>query len=198
MGALRRLDARVSGRVDWRREQAADGSLSAQLRLRDAAVRLDELSLRGPLELNLALTSSTVEGPTGRFELDAGQAEVDYGGVARKAPGIPATLSGRIVDRRVEMARLHVEGFEATLSPGAGFSPFGRNAPQPFFLVRWAGGAGGPAEEQLAPIRRPNNRGDLLRRRHSEQLPHLPACGRHDQQNVRVENAARAVLRLVL
>ncbi len=127
LGALRRLDARVSGRLDWRREQATGGSLSAQLRLRDAAVRLEELSLRGPLELSLDLRSSTVAGPTGRFELDAGQAEVDYGGFARKAPGIPATLSGRIVDRRVEMARLHVEGFEATLPPGAGFSHFGRS-----------------------------------------------------------------------
>lgn len=86
----------VSGKVTARGPVASPTSLRVELSLPDASVKLDEIAMQGPLTL-VADLEGDLQTPNGRFELDATDAELRYGGAFDKQPGKPATVTGRIV-----------------------------------------------------------------------------------------------------
>jgi hypothetical protein len=94
--------ARVAGTVSGTLELAGPAPrpsrLSAHLVLRDGDVRLDQVSLRGPLRLEAELSRGSAS-PEGRFDVDATDAELVVGGAFRKPPGTSATVRGRLVGR---------------------------------------------------------------------------------------------------
>ena len=86
----------VSGTVKASGPAASLTSLRAELAFPDARVTMDEITLAGPLTV-VADMEGDLATPNGRFEVDASQADLRYGGAFRKQPGKPATVKGRIV-----------------------------------------------------------------------------------------------------
>ena len=96
LGDGARLAGTVSGTLELEGPARSPSRVAARLALRDADVRFDEIALRGPLRLEVDLAG----GPgasSGRFDIDATDAELVYGGAFRKPEGTSATVSGRIV-----------------------------------------------------------------------------------------------------
>ena len=91
-----RFAGTVSGEVELEGPARSPGRIAARLALRDADVRFDEIALRGRLRLEADLAGGA-DAPSGRFDIDATDAELVYGGAFRKPAGTSATISGRIV-----------------------------------------------------------------------------------------------------
>lgn len=95
--------------------------VSAQLELRDARVALQDVALGGKVGLKADLTGGLAR-PSGRFEVDASDAELRYGETFRKPAGRTATLAGRLVSRAdgslggVEEALVQVHNLKADAS----------------------------------------------------------------------------------
>ena len=97
LGDGARLGGTVSGELELEGPARSLSRITARLAWRDADVRFDEVALRGPLRLDVDLEEGP-DAPSGRFDIDATEAELVYGGAFRKPAGTSATVSGRIVN----------------------------------------------------------------------------------------------------
>jgi hypothetical protein len=120
----RQLSGTLSGRFQLTPSGGASNRLQVRLELQESVLHLQGARLAGTLKLQAELNAEAAwvgsEGPLGHFELDAGQAELDYRGVFHKPAGTPALLSGvlrRRPDRGLELRDLHwkIHGFQAQL-----------------------------------------------------------------------------------
>jgi hypothetical protein len=117
----RTLAGTVSGALQVQGPLTAPNSLDVDLVFQDALVHLEDMTFRGRLALRTQLEGG-VEEPSGPFEIDATEAQVEYGGgfVISKPRGTPATATGRLVrepdgdfdlrDLRLEIRNLEAEG----------------------------------------------------------------------------------------
>jgi hypothetical protein len=90
------LKGAVSGRLALSGPTTGPDRFAAQLALEARELELEQVSLRGPLAVDLAL-SGPQAARGGHFRLDASQADLRFGGSYRKPRGTPATVRGRIV-----------------------------------------------------------------------------------------------------
>jgi hypothetical protein len=74
--------------------------LSRRLRidvaLDEGRFQLEDMALRGHVDIE-ADVEGGLASPRGRFDIDATEAEIRYGGMFEKPPGDPATVTGSIV-----------------------------------------------------------------------------------------------------
>ena len=96
LGDGSQLAGSVSGSLRLAGPARNPDRIEAKLALRDADVRLGEIALRGPLRVEIDLAGVAGE-RSGRFDVEASEAELGYGRALRKPAGTPATVSGRIV-----------------------------------------------------------------------------------------------------
>lgn len=68
--------------------------LSARLRSPKATLRVEEINLRGALELTLEIRPEPLGGASGKFDLDATDAALNLAGSYRKPAGSPAQVEG--------------------------------------------------------------------------------------------------------
>jgi hypothetical protein len=95
--ADRTIAGALSGSVGIRGPFAAP-ELAADLRVRDGAVRIGDVDLRGPLALRADLAAGAAL--SGTFDVDASEAALDaFEGTYRKPAGRPANVRGRLVPR---------------------------------------------------------------------------------------------------
>ncbi len=114
------LGGSLSGEVSAKGPAASPTALLVGLSVRDARVALQDVALAGVLGLKAEL-SGALATPTGRFDVDATQADLRYGEAFRKPPGRAATLSGRLVTRQdgslgVDGAKLRLDNLSADAS----------------------------------------------------------------------------------
>jgi hypothetical protein len=118
------LEGLLRGTVSVRGPAANPELVAVDLALADALLTLDDITLRGPVAMRADVgTAATL--PTGRFELDASDAELRYGEVFTKPPGTRASVSGRIVSADdgtlgVEDVKLAIKNMDATAKLRAG------------------------------------------------------------------------------
>ncbi len=91
-----RLAGAVSGTLELAGPAQSPVRVSARLALSDGDVQLGEVALRGPLRVELELAGGR-GARSGRFAVDATDAEIAVGRSYRKAPGTSATVAGRII-----------------------------------------------------------------------------------------------------
>ncbi len=103
------LSGTLSGKLTARGDAGDRDPLGFDLVLHDADIRFDELALSGRTAVKGEL-SGGLEAPTGRFEADATQAKLRFGGVYSRPPGHPKTIKGRLVTR--PNGRLGVEDLQ--------------------------------------------------------------------------------------
>jgi uncharacterized protein involved in outer membrane biogenesis len=113
-----RVAGRVSGTVEIEGPARSPRRAVAKLSLADGDVLLDEIALRGPLDVRADLAGGGADA-RGSFDLDATRAELVYGGSFRKPPGTAATVSGRLVGGAggalgVDDLKLRVKNLDAT------------------------------------------------------------------------------------
>jgi len=113
-----RLAGAVSGTLALEGPARNPRRISARLALRDGDVRLEAITLRGPLRVEADLAGG-LDARSGRFVVDATDAELVFGGSYRKPPGISATVSGRVVSGpggvlAIDDVKLRVRGREAS------------------------------------------------------------------------------------
>lgn len=94
LGGGRTLAGRVSGSVRARGETLQNPGLVLDLKLAEAEIRFDEISLQGAAAL--AADLEAVDPPNGSFALDATQAALRYGSAFEKPAGTTATVEGRV------------------------------------------------------------------------------------------------------
>jgi hypothetical protein len=75
LGDGTQLAGRVSGELELEGPARSPDRIAARLALRDADVRFDEISLRGPLRVEADLAGG-LAAPSGSFDIDATQAEL--------------------------------------------------------------------------------------------------------------------------
>jgi len=93
----RELSGALSGTVSASGAFAAP-DLKADLRLAEGVVRISDVNLQGPLRLAADLAGG--ERMSGRFDVDATEAELDaYDGAFRKPAGRPGKVTGRFVPK---------------------------------------------------------------------------------------------------
>ena len=107
---------RFSGCVDVHVGLGTAGTRPATLGLRlqspSARIRLQEISLEGPVRIQADLQGLRKE-PVGSFEIDADGALVEYAGGMQRASGRSALVTGRI---RTRAGRLAVDQLELSLT----------------------------------------------------------------------------------
>ena len=131
----------LSGQVRTSGAAASPSSLQVELSLRDADVAVDDVVLREQLDLKAEL-SGDLAAPNGRFDVDASQAELQYGETFRKPAGRTATLSGRLVSPDaatldVQDATLQVNNLRADASVSMGKRTRIDANVAPFDLAGW-------------------------------------------------------------
>jgi hypothetical protein len=92
------LDGRVTGTVTVQGPAAAPSRVKAALEVADARLRFQDTVVEGPLTWELE-HSGPWGTPRGTFRIDATRARASLAGVYEKAPGRPATITGRLVSR---------------------------------------------------------------------------------------------------
>ncbi|HEY5656197.1 MAG TPA: AsmA-like C-terminal region-containing protein, partial [Myxococcota bacterium] len=123
-GADAALDGELAGNVRVQGAAADPASISADLALRAARFALGDIAVAGAIAARVEIAHALRQ-PSGRFELDAGNAELRYGGAFTKPAGTPASIRGRIVtDEKGGLAtddlELRIRDFEATGSARIG------------------------------------------------------------------------------
>jgi hypothetical protein len=118
------VEGRLGGTVSVKGPAADPDLVAIELSLSDALLTLDDITLRGPVAMR-ADVGTAVTLPTGRFELDASDAELRYGEVFTKPPGTRASVSGRIVSADdgtlgIEDVELAIKNLDATAKVSAG------------------------------------------------------------------------------
>jgi hypothetical protein len=121
MSNLEELEGRATGHIDFVGALSSPRVVRVALRLEKAALRVAEMRLQGGVMIRAELVRDG-SGLSGSFDADARDAQLDYGSSYRKAPGTPASVSGRLVPKedglvqvesvryRVEQAKLRVGG----------------------------------------------------------------------------------------
>jgi hypothetical protein len=131
----------VSGEVELEGPARSPHRIAARLTVRDADLQLGEIALLGPLRLEADLEDGS-EAPSGRFDIDATDAELAYGGAFRKPAGTAATVSGRIVSGPdgvlgFDDLKLRVRDLDATAERRAGSRMRMELRAAPFDLAGW-------------------------------------------------------------
>ena len=90
------LDGLLAGSISLEGPAASPSALSAALSVRDARFELGDLGFSGAITARAEI-ADPVARATGSFALDAGAAELHYGGSFTKPVGTPATVTGKIV-----------------------------------------------------------------------------------------------------
>ena len=136
-----RFAGSVSGELELEGPVRSPNRIAARLGMPDADVRFDEIALRGRLRLEADLAGG-VGAPSGRFDIDATDAELVYGGAFRKPAGTPATVSGRIVSGPdgvlgFDDLKLRVKDLDATAELRGGPHLRTEVSASPFDLAGW-------------------------------------------------------------
>jgi uncharacterized protein involved in outer membrane biogenesis len=141
LGDGTQLAGLVSGELEMKGPARSPDRIAARLALRDADVRFDEISLRGPLRVEADLAGG-LAAPSGSFDIDATQAELVYGRAFRKPAGTSATVSGRIVSGPggllgFDDLKLQVRDLDATAELSSGERMRIDVRASPFELAGW-------------------------------------------------------------
>ena len=145
------LGGRVGGTLRARGPAARLEALDAELAIDDAALHAGPVTAQGPIALKAQLHGA-IGAPEGDVEIDATRATLSaYGGAFQKAPGAPATATGKLVrDAKgrigLDDVRLSIKNMNGRISP----QPDGlRLDAAPFDLAGW--GELVPALAAVAP-----------------------------------------------
>jgi uncharacterized protein involved in outer membrane biogenesis len=134
------LGGALSGTVSARGSFASP-SVKADLRLADGDVRLEDVALRGALDVGADLTLG--DALSGTFDIDATDASLDAAeGAFTKPPGRPARVKGRLVPRSdggltVDDVVLKIHNVEATGKVETGKRLRAELTADPFSLEGW-------------------------------------------------------------
>ncbi len=145
------LTGRVGGALRARGPAGALEALAADLEIADASLRVGDVAAQGPVALEARLHGD-VAVPEGDFEVDATRAQLSaYGGAFKKAPGAPATASGKLVRDAngklgVESVRLSIKNMNGAVRAAPDGLHF---SAAPFDLTGW--GEVIPALAAVAP-----------------------------------------------
>ncbi len=100
------LAGALSGTIALRGPARAPDAADVDLRIGNAAFEIGDARVNGPVSVRAELRGALAR-PTGSFSLDAGDAELIYGGVFRKPPGSAASAEGQL--RTAPDGRVHTE-----------------------------------------------------------------------------------------
>ncbi len=122
--SLTELEGVLSGSIEMRGRGDRLERLQSELTLEDASVGIEEIHLRGRLTMSLELVGAprdpshppSAAAATGRFEIDAGEAELTYAQQYRKKVGQPATLTGQFGEAGFRLTRVSIVNFQASSS----------------------------------------------------------------------------------
>lgn len=101
-----RLGGTLAGTIALRGPARAPDAADIDLHLGDADFEIGDARVNGPVSLHAELRGALAR-PSGRFSLDAADAELRYGGVFRKPPGAAASAEGHL--RTDPDGRVHTE-----------------------------------------------------------------------------------------
>jgi uncharacterized protein involved in outer membrane biogenesis len=141
LGDGSQLAGSVSGSLRLAGPARNPDRIEAKLALRDADVRLGEIALRGPLRVEIELAGVAGE-RSGRFDVEASEAELGYGRALRKPAGTPATMSGRIVSAEggllgFDDLKLRVRNLDASVEMSGGERMRMELETRPLALAGW-------------------------------------------------------------
>jgi hypothetical protein len=189
----RRIAGAASGTVSTLREGEKPDRVKVDVSVRGGELAADDLAVRGEMKLQADLEGGLGK-PNGTFQLDATDAELEYGAAFRKGRGTAATATGRIVtgaDGRTEIedTEVTIKNFEAEVQVETGARRRTTIDADPFDLTGW--GAMIPALEPSAPTGMLSARGLVV------MAKPLEVRGALDLQDVRLrrKSGAEIVLR---
>jgi uncharacterized protein YhdP len=142
LGDGTQLAGSVTGSLELGGPARNPDRIETSFELRDADLRLGEIALRGgPLQVEAELTGA-VGTRSGRFDIDASQAELWYGRMFRKPAGTPATVSGRILSGEEGLLgfddlKLKMRDLDATVEMSGGERMRMELEAQPLSLAGW-------------------------------------------------------------
>ncbi len=184
----RRLGGAVSGTVSILREEEKADRVTVDVSFRGGELAADDLAIRGEMKLQADLEGGLGK-PNGTFQLDATDAELEYGAAFRKGRGTAATATGRIVtgadgEIGLEDTEVTIKNFEAEVQVETGARRRTTIEADPFDLTGW--GTMIPALEQSAPT------GTLAARGLVVTTKPLEVRGALDLQDVRLQQKSGA------
>jgi hypothetical protein len=132
-----RVGGAVTGTVTTQRAKKEAERVVVDVLVRGGELAADDLTFRGEMKIRADL-----QGGTGSFQLDATEAEVEYGAMFSKGRGTAATATGRIVtgpDGQIglEDTQVKIENFEAEVQVKTGARTRTRIDAEPFDLAGW-------------------------------------------------------------
>jgi hypothetical protein len=188
-----RVGGAVSGTVSVLGAEQEAERINVDVRVRGGELAADDLTIRGEMKIRADLEGGLGDA-TGSFQLDATDAELEYGAAFRKGRGTAATATGRIVtgpDGQIGLrdTQVKIENFEAEVQVETGARTRTTIDAEPFDLTGW--GTMIPALAESDPA------GELGIRDLTVSTQPLEVRGDLDLQNFRLrqQSGAEIVLR---
>jgi hypothetical protein len=153
LGPGQQVAGELGGHVEASGPAASPTALEANLTLEKGDIDVADLALRGHVKVRAEIEGG-IENPSGRFEIDATDADVAYGVAFTKPRGKPGTVSGRLVPGEAggiaaEEVRIQLADLQANGRLRSGDRSHLELDAKPFPLAGW--GEMVPAAEPYSP-----------------------------------------------
>jgi len=192
-----RVRGAVSGTVATLRTEQDTERVSVDVVVRGGELAAEDLVVRGQMKI-LANLGEGFGDAAGSFQLDATDAEVEYGVLLRKGRGTAATATGRIVtgpdgEIGLQDTEVKIENFEAEVQVETGARDRTTIDAEPFDLTGWAERI--PALADLNPSGELGIRGFVVAKKPLEMRGALDLHGVHLRRSDGEEVVLRGSLR---
>jgi hypothetical protein len=136
-----RVRGAASGTVSATGTEREAERVTVDVRVRGGELAADALAIRGEMKIRADLEGG-LGNANGSFQLDATDAEMEYGGAFRKGRGTAATATGRIVTGpggqiRLRDTQVKIKNFEAEVQLETGARTRATVEAEPFGLAGW-------------------------------------------------------------
>jgi hypothetical protein len=136
-----RVGGTASGKVSASGSEREAKDVTVDVLIRDGELAAEGLAIRGEMKIRADLEGGFRNGH-GSFQLDATDAEMEYGGAFRKARGTAATATGQIVtdpDGQIGLrdTQVKVKNFEAEVQIETGARTRATVEAEPFEVAGW-------------------------------------------------------------
>jgi hypothetical protein len=188
-----RVRGAASGTVSASGREREAERITVDVLVRDGELAVDDLTVRGEMKIRADLEGG-LENANGSFQIDATDAEMEYGAAFRKGRGTAATATGRIVtgpDGHIGLqdTQVKIKNFEAEVQLETGARTRATVEAEPFGLAGW--------ETMIPPLADYSPAGTLDLRALAVATDPLEVRGALDLQDLRLRRSdgAEVVLR---
>jgi len=188
-----RVGGAASGTVSASGTERETERVTVDVLVRGGELTAEDLAIRGEMKIRADLEGG-LGNATGSFQLDATDAEMEYGPAFRKGTGTAATATGRIVtgaDGQIELrdTQVKIKNFEAEVQVEMGARTRATVEAEPFALAGW--------ETMIPPLEEHPLSGELGIRALTVTTEPLEVRGNLDLRDLRLRGSdgAEVVLR---